>query len=163
MYNVMSPKAEEFISHEEILESLAYAEENKQNRPLIDEILNKAREKKGLSHREAAVLLDCELEDKNQEIYQLAEQIKKDFYGNRIVMFAPLYISLQFHIETIIFYICPGPLIDRNPLCQQQADNLCSPSCGLNRSGIPQLHRRYIFYCRTIHTFCAHPSGIDWA
>ena len=93
MYNVMSSKAEEFISHEEILESLAYAEENKQNRSLIDEILTKAREKKGLSHREAAVLLDCELEDKNQEIYQLAEQIKKDFYGNRIVMFAPLYLS----------------------------------------------------------------------
>ena len=90
MYNVMSPKAEEFISHEEILESLAYAEENKNNRELIDRILAKARERKGLSHREAAVLLDCELEDKNQEIYALAEQIKKDFYGNRIVMFAPL-------------------------------------------------------------------------
>lgn len=93
MYNVMSPKAEEFISHEEILESLAYAEENKNNRELIDRILAKARERKGLSHREAAVLLDCELEDKNQEIYALAEQIKKDFYGNRIVMFAPLYLS----------------------------------------------------------------------
>ncbi len=93
MYNVMSPKAEEFISHEEILESLAYAEKNKNNRKLVDEILTKARERKGLSHREAAVLLDCELEDKNQEIYALAEQIKKDFYGNRIVMFAPLYLS----------------------------------------------------------------------
>ena len=93
MYNVMSPKAEEFISHEEILESLSYAEKNKNNRELIDEILTKAREKKGISHREAAVLLDCELEDKNQEIYALAEQIKKDFYGNRIVMFAPLYLS----------------------------------------------------------------------
>ncbi len=93
MYNVMSPKAEEFISHEEILESLSYAEKNKNNRELIDEILTKAREKKGISHREAAVLLDCELEDKNQEIYAIAEQIKKDFYGNRIVMFAPLYLS----------------------------------------------------------------------
>ncbi len=93
MYNVMSPKAEEFISHEEILESLAYAQDNRNNRELIDKILDKAREKKGLSHREAAVLLDCELEDKNQEIYALAEQIKKDFYGNRIVMFAPLYLS----------------------------------------------------------------------
>jgi len=59
MYNVMSPKAEEFISHEEILESLSYAEKNKNNRELIDEILTKAREKKGISHREAAVLLDC--------------------------------------------------------------------------------------------------------
>lgn len=93
MYQVMSPKAEEFINHEEIVESLAYAKENKNNRALIDQILTKARERKGLSHREAAVLLDCELEDKNQEIYALAEQIKKDFYGNRIVMFAPLYLS----------------------------------------------------------------------
>lgn len=93
MYQVMSPKAEEFINHEEIVESLAYAKENKNNRALIDQILTKARECKGLSHREAAVLLDCELEDKNQEIYALAEQIKKDFYGNRIVMFAPLYLS----------------------------------------------------------------------
>ena len=93
MYNVMSPKAEEFISHEEILDCLEYGEKNKTNRELIDQILEKARKRKGISHREAIVLLDCELEDKNQEIYQLAEQIKKDFYGNRIVMFAPLYLS----------------------------------------------------------------------
>lgn len=93
MYNVMSPKAEEFINHEEVLESLAYAEANKNNRELIEEILEKAKERKGLSHREAAVLLDCGLEDKNQEIFALAQQIKKDFYGNRIVMFAPLYLS----------------------------------------------------------------------
>lgn len=93
MYNVMSPKAEEFINHEEVLESLVYAEANKNNRELIEEILEKAKERKGLSHREAAVLLDCGLEDKNQEIFALAQQIKKDFYGNRIVMFAPLYLS----------------------------------------------------------------------
>lgn len=93
MYNVMSPKAEEFISNEEILESLEYARKNKNNREEIDRILEKAKKRKGLSHREAIVLLDCELEDKNQEIYALAEQIKKDFYGNRIVMFAPLYLS----------------------------------------------------------------------
>ena len=93
MYNAASPHATEFIDHEEILETLAYAEQNKSNGALIDEILDKARLRKGLSHREAAVLLDCTLEDKNQEIYALAEQIKKDFYGNRIVMFAPLYLS----------------------------------------------------------------------
>ncbi|MCI8992379.1 MAG: [FeFe] hydrogenase H-cluster radical SAM maturase HydG [Eubacterium sp.] len=93
MYNIMSPKAAEFISHEEILESLEYGEKNKNNRELIDQILEKARQRKGLSHREAIVLLDCDLEDKNEEIYKLAEQIKKDFYGNRIVMFAPLYLS----------------------------------------------------------------------
>ena len=93
MYDIMSPKAEEFINHEEILECLEYGEKNKNNRELIDEILEKARLRKGLSHKEAVVLLDCELEDKNQEIYALAEQIKKDFYGNRIVLFAPLYLS----------------------------------------------------------------------
>lgn len=93
MYNVMSPKAEEFISHEEIEECLAYGEANKTNSELIDKIITKARERKGLSHKEAIVLLNCELEDKNREIYALAEQIKKDFYGNRIVLFAPLYLS----------------------------------------------------------------------
>lgn len=93
MYNPKSSKAEEFINHEEILETLAYAESNKHNATLIDEIIEKARKRKGLSHRDAAVLLDCDIEEKNQEIYALAEQIKKDFYGNRIVMFAPLYLS----------------------------------------------------------------------
>ena len=93
MYDPKSAKAEEFICHEEIVDSLAYAEANKNNVALIDEILEKAKLRKGLSHREAMVLLDCTLEDKNQEIYALAEQIKKDFYGNRIVLFAPLYLS----------------------------------------------------------------------
>ena len=93
MYNVMSPKAEEFISDEEIRQCLEYAQKNKNNASLIDEILNKAKKMKGLSHKEALVLLDCELEDKNKEIYKLAEEIKQEFYGNRIVMFAPLYLS----------------------------------------------------------------------
>jgi len=93
MYNIKSLKAEEFISHEEILNTLNYAEENKNNIKLIDEIIEKAKLRKGLSHREASVLLSCEIEDKNKEIFELAEQIKKDFYGNRIVMFAPLYLS----------------------------------------------------------------------
>lgn len=93
MYNAKSMKAEEFIDHQEILDVLEYADKNKHNRELIDQILQKARERKGLSYREAAVLLDCDIEEKNQEIYGLAEQIKKDFYGNRIVMFAPLYLS----------------------------------------------------------------------
>lgn len=93
MYNKSSKNAEEFISHEEILKSLAYAEENRNNVELIDSILKKARLMKGLSHTEAAILLDCTLEDKNKEIYALAEEIKQKFYGNRIVMFAPLYLS----------------------------------------------------------------------
>ena len=93
MYDPKSTCADDFINHEEILETLDYAEKNRTNRALIDKILDKARERRGLTHREAAVLLDCALEDKNEEIYALAEQIKKDFYGNRIVMFAPLYLS----------------------------------------------------------------------
>ena len=93
MYDPRSMKAEAFIDHQEIMDTLAYADENKNDPAVIDAILEKARQRKGLSHREASVLLACELEDKNQQLYALAEQIKKDFYGNRIVMFAPLYLS----------------------------------------------------------------------
>lgn len=91
MYDPKSLKAEEFIDNEEILESLKYADENKSNVEVIDAILEKAKERKGLSHRDASVLLACDIPEKNEEIYALAEQIKKDFYGNRIVLFAPLY------------------------------------------------------------------------
>ena len=93
MYDPQSKKAEEFINHEEILDTLAYAYAHKDDGALIDEIIAKARLKKGLSHREASVLLACTLEDKNQEVYELAREIKRDFYGDRIVMFAPLYLS----------------------------------------------------------------------
>lgn len=92
-YNPKSLKAEEFIHDGEIQETLAYAYENRHNEQLIDQIIKKARDRKGLSHREAAVLLDCDLPAKNEEIFALAKQIKQDFYGNRIVMFAPLYLS----------------------------------------------------------------------
>ena len=101
MYDPKSLKAEDFINHEEILATLEYAEANKNNIPLIEEILDKARpvrnEKgtfcKGLTHREASVLLACEDEKMIQKMCDLAEEIKKAFYGNRIVMFAPLYLS----------------------------------------------------------------------
>lgn len=93
MYNPSSLKAEEFINHEEIIETLAYADANKDNMGLIDSILEKAKERKGLNHREASVLLACDNKEKIEEMYALAQQIKQDFYGNRIVMFAPLYLS----------------------------------------------------------------------
>ncbi|MDE5779624.1 MAG: [FeFe] hydrogenase H-cluster radical SAM maturase HydG [Lachnospiraceae bacterium] len=93
MYNSGSLKAEEFIDHQEILDTLAYSEQHKDDRKLIKEIIEKAKARKGLSHRDASVLLMCEDEALNEEIFALAEQIKKDFYGNRIVMFAPLYLS----------------------------------------------------------------------
>ena len=101
IYNPKSMKAEEFIHDAEILETLRYAEEHKHDIPLIDSILEKARPKKsgngvhcaGLSHREASVLLACDIPEKIEEMYQLAKEIKLAFYGNRIVMFAPLYLS----------------------------------------------------------------------
>lgn len=93
MYNVMSLKAEEFISDEEIRETLEYADAHKEDLEVIDRILAKAREQKGLTHREASVLLACDIPEKVEEFFTLAEQLKKDYYGNRIVLFAPLYLS----------------------------------------------------------------------
>lgn len=93
MYNPKSTKAEEFIANEEVLATLEYAKNNKNNIELIDKILEKAKLGKGLTHREATVLLDCDNEEKNQEIFELAKKIKQDYYGNRIVLFAPLYLS----------------------------------------------------------------------
>ncbi len=93
LYDVKSSKANEFINEEEILKSLLYAKENKRNKVLINQILTKAKAYKGLSHREAAVLLECNLEEENKQIEKLAIEIKEKLYGKRIVMFAPLYLS----------------------------------------------------------------------
>ena len=93
MYNPKSPRAEEFIDNEEVLSAIKYADENKNNEQLISEILEKAKQAKGLTHREASVLLACEIPEKNEEIYSLAKKIKQEYYGNRIVLFAPLYLS----------------------------------------------------------------------
>lgn len=93
MYNCKSKIATEFINDEEIKETLAYAEKNKSNRELINSLIERAKDCKGLTHREAAVLLECDLEDENEKIFKLAKEIKQKFYGNRIVMFAPLYLS----------------------------------------------------------------------
>ena len=123
MYNPKSLKAEEFIDHQEILDTLAYADENKENVELIDQILNKARERKGLSHREASVLLACDIPEKVQELYALAEQIKKDFYGNRIVIFAPLYLS-NYCVNGCLY--CPYHMknkhIPRKKLTQEEVE-----------------------------------------
>ena len=120
-YDPKSLKAEEFISHEEILDTLAYADEHKNDIQLIDEIIEKAKQRKGLSHREASVLLACEDKQKTEEIYDLAEQIKKDFYGNRIVMFAPLYLS-NYCVNGCLY--CPYHLknkhIPRKKLTQEE-------------------------------------------
>ena len=129
VYNPKSLKAEEFINHEEIEETLRYAEENKRNVALIDEILKKARPVKtekgsvcaGLTHREASVLLACDIPEKIEEIYRIAEEIKLAFYGNRIVMFAPLYLS-NYCVNGCVY--CPYHLknkhIPRRKLTQEE-------------------------------------------
>lgn len=93
MYNCKSKIATEFIDDQEILDTLDYAQKNKSNRELIESILERARDCKGLTHREAAVLLECDLEEQNEKMMSLAKEIKQKLYGNRIVMFAPLYLS----------------------------------------------------------------------
>lgn len=122
-YNPKSLKAEEFICDEEIKATLKYADENKDNLELVDKIIEKAKLRKGLTHREASVLLACEHKDKIKEIYDLAEQIKKDFYGNRIVMFAPLYLS-NYCINGCLY--CPYHLknkhIARKKLTQKEVE-----------------------------------------
>ena len=124
MYDVRSKKAEEFIDHEEILETIAYAKENKNNAPLIRSIIEKAREMKGITHKEAAVLLECSLEEENKKIYELAKEIKMKFYGNRIVMFAPLYLS-NYCVNGCVY--CPyhykNKNISRKKLTQEEIKN----------------------------------------
>lgn len=93
MYDVKSARAEDFINDEEILDTLNYSAKHKSDAPLIKSILEKAALCKGISHREAAVLLDCDIPELNDEIKALAKKIKLRFYGNRIVLFAPLYLS----------------------------------------------------------------------
>ena len=120
-YDPHSMKAEEFINDEEIKRTLEYADKHKNDIKLIDEIIKKAKERKGLNHREASVLLACEDPDKIKEIYDLAEQIKKDFYGNRIVLFAPLYLS-NYCVNGCLY--CPYHLknkhIPRKKLTQEE-------------------------------------------
>ena len=168
MYDVNSTHPYEFIDHEEIMETLAFAEENRHNETLIDEILEKARKRKGLSHRDAAVLLDCDIEEKNQEIYRLAEQIKKDFYGNRIVMFAPLYLS-NYCINGCTY--CPYHLknrhIPRKQLSQEEIrrEVIALQDMGHKRlaleAGEDPVHNTMDYYLDSINTIYSikHKNG----
>ena len=128
-YDPKSMKAAEFISDEEIRATLEYAEQNKNNVELIDSLLEKARPRKteqgwhceGLTHREASVLLACEIPEKVEAMFKLAEEIKLAFYGNRIVMFAPLYLS-NYCVNGCVY--CPYHLknkhIARKKLTQEE-------------------------------------------
>lgn len=130
-YNPASLDPAEFINNEEILATIEYAEQNKNNIPLIDSILQKARPVKngngctckGLTHREASVLLACDIPEKIEEIYKIAEEIKQAFYGNRIVIFAPLYLS-NYCVNGCVY--CPYHLknkhIARKKLTQKEVE-----------------------------------------
>ncbi len=121
MYDCKSKIATEFIDDEEILDTIAYAQKNKQNRELIDGLIERAKDCKGLTHREAAVLLECDLPDENEKMFQLAKEIKQKFYGNRIVMFAPLYLS-NYCVNGCVY--CPyhhkNKTISRKKLTQEE-------------------------------------------
>ncbi len=111
MYSVASPLAEEFISQDEILASIEFAEENRGNRSLIESVISKAERAEGLTHREAALLVECDDEDLVARIYALAESLKRRFYGDRIVMFAPLYLS-NYCVNGCLY--CPYHLRNRD-------------------------------------------------
>ena len=123
MYDPKSRVAEEFICHEEILDTLAYAEEHKHDRPLIDSLLEKAAAFRGLTHREAAVLLACDLEDVNQKILDTAVRVKEHIYGTRIVLFAPLYLS-NYCVNTCTYcpYHAKNKHIQRKKLTQEEIE-----------------------------------------
>lgn len=121
MYNPKSKNATEFIDDKEVRDAIAYADDHKNDVELIDKILGKAKKRKGLNYREASVLLACENEEKNKEILDLAKQIKKDFYGNRIVLFAPLYLS-NYCINGCLYcpYHAKNKHISRKKLTQEE-------------------------------------------
>lgn len=123
-YDKHSLKAEEFINDGEIKDTLKFADENKDNLELIDKIIEKAKLRKGLDHREASVLLACENKEKLDEIFALAQQIKKDFYGDRIVMFAPLYLS-NYCVNGCVYcpYHAKNKHICRKKLTQEEVKN----------------------------------------
>lgn len=121
MYNVHSAKAEEFINHQEILDTIAWAEENKNNKEAVEALIERAGDCKGLTHREAALLLVCEDPELVEKMYGTAKEIKKKFYGNRIVMFAPLYLS-NYCINGCVYcpYHAKNKHIRRKKLTQEE-------------------------------------------
>ncbi|MBO5805922.1 MAG: [FeFe] hydrogenase H-cluster radical SAM maturase HydG [Tidjanibacter sp.] len=120
-YKPESGVAEEFISDGEIVETIEFARANRANRALIEPLIERAEDCKGLTHREAALLLECELDDLNERIYSLAKRIKQRFYGNRIVMFAPLYLS-NYCVNSCTYcpYHIANKTIPRRKLTQEE-------------------------------------------
>jgi len=121
MYNPSSTHADEFIDHAEVLETLDLAARESGNRVRVLEILEKAARCKGLSHREAAILMDCNDPEMEERLYALAGEIKHKFYGNRIVLFAPLYLS-NYCINGCVYcpYHAKNRSIPRKKLTQEE-------------------------------------------
>ena len=176
IYNPASLKAEEFISDAEIRETLAYAEANKHNLPLIEALLEKARPKKtanghvcaGLSHREASVLLACDIPEVTERIFKIAEEIKLAFYGNRIVIFAPLYLS-NYCINGCVYcpYHAKNKHIPRKKLSQEElrAEVIALQDQGHKRlaieAGEDPIHNPIDYILECIHTIYSihHKNG----
>lgn len=93
MYDVKSMEANEFIDHGEVLESIEQGKKLVRDKDEVDRILEKVSQYKGLTHREAAVLLEIDDDDTLEKMYKVAREIKEEIYGKRIVLFAPLYLS----------------------------------------------------------------------
>lgn len=124
MYNVKSPYAQDFINHNEIIETLKWANENKSNKEIISQLINKAKNLKGLNHKEAALLLECDIPELNEQMKSVAKEIKQKIYGNRIVLFAPLYLS-NYCINGCTYcpYHSSNKTIPRIKLTQEQIKN----------------------------------------
>ena len=154
IYQKDSSKAEEFIHHEEILDTLEYAQNNKDNRVLIEQLIEKAALCKGLTHREAAILLECNQPDLIERIFHLAKEIKQKFYGNRIVMFAPLYLS-NYCVNGCVY--CPYHLknktIARKKLTQEEIrkEVIALQDMGHN-----------VWHSKPAKILCTIPSNISW-
>lgn len=169
MFNVKSKKAEEFIDDQEILETLRFANENKNNRQLISSLIERAKDAKGLSHREAAVLLECDLPEENEKIFKLANEIKQRFYGNRIVMFAPLYLS-NYCINGCVYcpYHSKNTNIRRKKLTQEEIaqEVIALQNFGHKRlaieAGEDPLHNPIEYVLESIKTIYAikHKNGV---
>ena len=118
MYNIKSRQAEEFINHQEILDTLEYAQANRNNRPLIESLIDKAALCQGLSHREAALLLECDEPGLVERIFHLAREIKQKFYGNRIVMLPFLSFQLLRERLRLLPVSCQEPYHPRKKLAR---------------------------------------------
>lgn len=169
MYNSKSKIATEFIDNDEIIETLQFAQENKSNKEFISQLIARASDCKGLTHREAAVLLECDLSEENNKIFKLANEIKQKFYGNRIVMFAPLYLS-NFCVNGCVY--CPyhqkNKNIHRKKLSQEEiaAEVVALQDLGHKRlaleAGEDPLHNPIEYILESIKTIYSirHKNGV---